>query len=232
MVDTYRGQLRVRSWPRKRGPSKSQTVRDQNDWFKGANQLAKQAEPTQMAMAIEMTLGTGLYPRDILLRQMSGGMWELIREDGVKLETRRPFREEIMFQGVSQELDVDFVMTPGLHNIIPWSLPLLDTASFWNVAAPTRLTIPAGIEVVSFTGGWTGKTNTGVARVIIVIWKNGVIMATFASQDNGTPAMTIDKGAFPVVAGDYFEMSAFCTGGQSALAGPGTFFTLNVEQAS
>lgn len=75
MVDTVRGVLRVRKWPRKRGTPKSALQRWWNDWFRQANLLAKYADPMSQARAIELTKGSGLYPRDVLLKAMRGTLY-------------------------------------------------------------------------------------------------------------------------------------------------------------
>ena len=82
MIDTVRGVLRVRKWPRKRGTPKSASQRWWNDWFRQANLLAKYADGMSQARAIHLTKGTGLYPRDIMLRAMRGRLYWWIDDDG------------------------------------------------------------------------------------------------------------------------------------------------------
>lgn len=84
MIDTVRGVLRVRRWPKKRGRPKSALQRWWNDWFKQANLLAKYADGLSQANAISMTKGTGLYPRDVLLSAMRGRLYWWIDETGWK----------------------------------------------------------------------------------------------------------------------------------------------------
>lgn len=84
MIDTVRGVLRVRKWPRKRGTPKSALQRHWIDWFKQANLLAKYVDPVQQARAIEMTKGSGLYPRDVILSAMRGRLYWWADETGWK----------------------------------------------------------------------------------------------------------------------------------------------------
>jgi len=72
MIDTVRGVIRVRRWPKKPGPPRSAKQLWQMDWFTQANLLAKYADPMSQVAAKEMTKGTGLYPRDVLLKAMAG----------------------------------------------------------------------------------------------------------------------------------------------------------------
>lgn len=82
MVDTCRGVLRVRKWPKKRGRPKSALQRWWNDWFVQANLLAKYADGMTQARAIALTKNSGLYPRDIMLRAMRGRLYWWVDQDG------------------------------------------------------------------------------------------------------------------------------------------------------
>ena len=75
MIDAVRGVLRVRKWPKKRGTPRSASQRWWIDWFTQANLLAKYADPMSQARAIEMAQGSGMYPRDVLLKAMRGRLY-------------------------------------------------------------------------------------------------------------------------------------------------------------
>ena len=232
MVDTYRGQIRIRAWPRKRGKPKSEAVRAQNAWFKGANKLAKVVEPLQQNLAIAMTKGTGLYPRDLLLRQMAGGTYTMLQPGGREIIPRRLFREKKMFQGVILEFTATQNL-PGLVNtILVWPLPVIDTLSFWSAGNPTRITIPAGIEAVEFTGGWADVSGGPVTGMQTSFRKNGTEYTRAGTTGTGSPAMTIARGPTPVALGDFFEMAVRPNLAQVAAGDTRTFFTLNVLQAT
>lgn len=82
MIDTVRGVIRVRRWPKKRGKPKSEKQRFWIDWFTQANLLAKYADPMSQARAIEFSKDSGLYPRDILLQAMRGRLYTWADETG------------------------------------------------------------------------------------------------------------------------------------------------------
>lgn len=84
MVDTIRGQVRIRKWPRKRGAPKSAAQRFWIDWFKQANYLAKYASALDVTNAMDITRGTMLYPRDVLLKAMRGSLYWWRDENGKK----------------------------------------------------------------------------------------------------------------------------------------------------
>lgn len=84
MVDTVRGVLRVRSWPKKPGPPKSAKQRFWIDWFTQANRLAKYVDAASAIRAIDLTAKSGLYPRDVLLAAMRGRLYHWADETGWK----------------------------------------------------------------------------------------------------------------------------------------------------
>lgn len=84
MVDTVRGALRVRKWPKKYGKPRSALQAWWIDWFRQANLLAKYVDGMTAARAITLTKGTGLYPRDIILKAMRGRLYYWTDENGKK----------------------------------------------------------------------------------------------------------------------------------------------------
>jgi len=84
MVDAVRGVVRVRKWPRKRGKITNAVNLFWMDWFKQANLLAKYVDAASARRAIQMTIGTPLYPRDVLLAAMRGRLYSWADEDGWK----------------------------------------------------------------------------------------------------------------------------------------------------
>ena len=100
MVDTCRGVLRVRKWPKKRGTPRSALQRWWNDWFRQANLLTKYADGMTQARAIALTKYTGLYPRDIMLRAIRGRYLWFTDQDG------KAWYPMAAIQDVSDTLDI------------------------------------------------------------------------------------------------------------------------------
>ena len=231
IIDTYRGQIRIRSWPRKTGTPKSQAVRNQNAWFKGANELAKKAEPTQMNLAIEMTKGTGLYPRDLLLKQMSGGLYDIVEDDGSNPQYFRPFRETVVFQGAILELTAAQNIPVGVVHPITFPLPVRDTATFWSLLNPTRLTIPAGVNIVQLTAGWVSTQIEPVQDSRTFISKNNATGIGQFKTRTGRAGVTVSRGPLTVVTGDFFELEILQNQVGPVAAAIGSYLTLNVLDA-
>lgn len=100
IVDTYRGKLRVRAWPRPKGKKWTPQERYWQDWFRQANILAKYAIPEEQIAAREATKNTPWLPRDLLLKAMRGRLWSIGLPDG------RVLYSEAVYMDISQRLDV------------------------------------------------------------------------------------------------------------------------------
>ncbi len=100
MIDTVRGVIRVRRWPKKRGKPKSELHKYWVDWFRQANFLAKYADAASHIRAIELTAHTGLYPRDIILSAMRGRLYSWADSSGWK------WFPMAAIQDISDSLDV------------------------------------------------------------------------------------------------------------------------------
>lgn len=228
VVDAVNGKVRVRKWPKKRGKPTHPNTIAQNAWFKEANRQAKLAEGAQVVLAQNATKGTGLYPRDLLLKTMSSGLVDLVMPDGRVLTHYRPRVDAVTFQGVIQRPVANVPLPLGVATNISWGLPVRDTANFWNAGQPTRFTIPQGVTQVRVECG--GAFATNVAGVmILVIRKNGVASFGASRQSaSGRALTTVSTGATEVVAGDFFEMQASIFASNGLLGGGLTFFTLEV----
>lgn len=220
IVDTWRGVQRVRAWPRKRGTPTSEQVRDQNAWFKAANQLVMRAEPSQIKASIAATANVGLYPRDVLVRAMGAGLLDIVTPEGQVITYRQHFWEHKVFQGTIIRPASDIVPAVGTWFTIPWPLPLIDTAGFWDVAAPTRLTVPAHIDIIQVSGG-VKQASTGGPLLALTIRQNGAVdVAWSQATSSGTVGDTFSTGPIPVIQGDYFECLIFATRAGNLSAGP------------
>lgn len=231
IVDSVRGQLRVRSWPRKRGTPKSSEVRIQNQWFKDANHLAKICEPSQQAQAIRMTLGTGLYPRDLLLKCMSGGIIDPITGDGRLMQRMRKVVTPVSWQGFMLRLTSDQnIGTPG-YTDVTWPLPVNDSLGFWSVAAPTLITIPPGVTKMSFMsrglskGTYNGTMQNSIARA------GGLVYGRADNVGNMSHGIGCFSGVVDVVAGQTFS-AGFAMSANGILQGTNanTWFGGTVEE--
>lgn len=105
-IDVFRGKIRVRAWPSKRGTPKSEVVRQNNLKFKMANLLTKYLAAREQQVCREATHRTPLLPRDVMLMGMYGRFAYIVFQDGRRLYTMS------MRSDVSESLDV-ITATPG-----------------------------------------------------------------------------------------------------------------------
>ena len=229
IYDTYRGQQRVRSWPRPRGPSPLEQQQIQTEWFKAANLLAVKAAPSQMAVAVESTRNLGLYPRDVIIRAMGAGLIDIIEPDGSLIQYRQDRLDKVIFQGAVLELDVDQAIPANTVTTVSFPLPVIDTASFWDVTSPGRLTIPEGVTLVE-VGCRTLQLTTKTGQLILLLNWNGIEFARQAIGGTMWHGEVLKTGPLPVVEGDYFQFKLFMgyTGGVAVAAGKKTGFNINV----
>lgn len=232
MVDTFRGRVRVRAWPKKRGPSKSPFVRDQNEWFRQATRNMPYIDAGQMSLAIDAAKGTGLYPRDIIMNAMAGGFLEFEMPDGRLIKYRKPFLEDVMFQGCTLQKDATQTLVASAFTTLTWPLPLFDTAGFWNIAEPTRITIPANVSIVRLSGFFAPNAGLTTSVLAIDINKNGTKIVRFQNTNSSSPFSGVFSGPRDVVEGDYFELVIWADVAQTTSPDPTTFFSLEVLETT
>jgi len=146
MVDVYRGQLRVRKWPRKRGRNLHPKTLAQMEWFRQANELAKYVAPQQQVLAREAAAGSPLLPRDLLIMAMAGRMFAIDFIDG------RMLFPMAARAGISESLDV------LSHEV---GAVLVRAATYWEGLSPGL----AGSVLTSAGPGqppvWAGGVGAG-----------------------------------------------------------------------
>jgi hypothetical protein len=228
IIDTFKGRVRIKKWPRKTGRPKSLAVRYQNDAFTQAQALAKQAPAQQQIAAMQQAEGRGLYPRDVLTQAIIGAPLRFVRPDGTVISKWKPVLEVTMFLGALLQRSSSFTVASGAFRTINWQVPVLDSTGFWNIAQPSKLVIPAGVSVVQVMAGYASSTG-GTFQNTLVINKNGTIgIVGMTANDQATHHNAVASGPIPVVAGDYFEALAFSGTTFSLNAVGTTYFALNV----
>ncbi len=149
MIDTLRGVLRVRKWPKKRGTPRSALQRWWIDWFRQANILAKYVDGASQARAIAMTKGSGLYPRDVLLKAMRGRLYHFVDQDGNK------WFPMAGIQDISDTLDMlaQNIGSVLVRAVDRWRAPdpgnLNDVLTYKGIAAPPVWQAPSAGGLVT-----------------------------------------------------------------------------------
>lgn len=106
MIDETRGSLRVRSWPKPRGPNRHPTNTYWTRWLQWATYTYRYAPAKFKAELEAATLGTPYMPRDIWIASMRGTAFLLQDEHG------RTYYPMTARQDISESLDV-LAQLPG-----------------------------------------------------------------------------------------------------------------------
>lgn len=232
MVDTLRGQMRIRAWPRKRGRPKHPFTRLWNDWFRDANALAKRADGHAHAAAIELTKGTGLYPRDIMLRAMSKGLIDFVDENGVLIQNRERRIEPVTFQGAWTRPTANITIGTGAFVAPNWPLPVIDTFGFWSAGQPDRFTIPAGFEIIQLHAAATQSTGAGGRMVAFFEIVGGAPFGGASTENPTTVTIAAASGPIVVQEGDQVRVKFFMQNGGTIGSTGVSFFALTVLQTT
>lgn len=115
-------------------------------------------------------------------------------------------------------LAADWDGTDSSGNEIPFDTALYDVGGWWDIGAPTRLTVPAGVTQVRVIGNIETDGQSG--EVFATIYKNGNNAYPGAAVLNREGGGSVDSinlatAAIPVEEGDYFEINVYGAGGNN-----------------
>lgn len=164
------GQLIAQKWPKKRGKPKSPVTREQNEWFRQANMLAKYAPGSDQWMAIEVAKGGPMYPRDLMMSAMAGRLYGKIIIDG----------EEYLPMAVREDVssDLDFLAGKLVGTVI------VRGPNLWQALIPS----PAGLVMTSNGVGnvpsWQAVASGSGTFMVTNVPGNTPQASAFASKGN------------------------------------------------
>ena len=226
------GQWLLRAWPRKTGTPKSLKIRNQNNWFRGAVQMAKRVPAPYLASAKQMALDTGLYPKDPIMASMAGNLYEVVLEDGTTIPKWIPKVHKAVFTGCRLRLTTPVALVAGVLTPVPWSFVDIDTSGFFDAAEPTRISIPTGVNVIQLHFQvWTVDT-VNTANQIFIRDAGGNALAGY--QSGGTPLLKIPISTGPIATapGLWYEAEIITFENRNLLSGVLTHFSVDVLDTS
>ena len=141
IIDSYRGQFRIRKWPRKAGKAKHPTLIATQQRFKDATHIMKFVDAKFVNQAMNIAKGKGVYPRDVLGHAILSGMADMIDEFGQVETVWKPILEEVVFQGCRVERTSNFNIAAATITSIPWQSAIIQTVPIWNIALPIGVVV-------------------------------------------------------------------------------------------
>lgn len=146
------------------------------------------------------------------LLQFDGSAWRPIGT-GILSRVMLPFKGALVRRATTATLT-------ATATALAFTDATYDTDGFWSGAAPTRLTVPAGVTKVRLWAriSWTGGSANHGAR----IFRNGasfVGQADFIAASGYTNAdVSLVSAVVAVTPGDYFEILAFTSANRTSVA--------------
>lgn len=228
VVDTFRGTIRVRAWPQKRGRPKSAAVRQQNEWFKAVNKLTREIPASQQKLAIAITKNSGQYPRDLLMTSVSRGVFDFADQNGRSIQMREERIEVAGFQGARWGLSQNIALAQNSAWRVPFDVAVLDTAQMLDPAKPGVITIPQDVDLVEFTCGL--RIEAGAGSIGANIREVGAAAYTAEWRQASEQAwLTMTSGPLPVSPGEEYEVQLFIEQtGRTLNAAGGTWFAATI----
>ncbi len=220
MIDTCRGVLRVRKWPKKYGKPRSALQAWWVDWFRQAIFMAKYADGMTQARAIELTKGTGLYPRDIMIKAMRGRLLYWTDEDGMTWYPMAAIKD------ISDTLDI-LAQTIGsvlVRATDRWRAP--DPGNFDDVLTYKGSTDPPEWQAVAGGGGVTQQVLPGTPIAV----DNSVNFYDFDVSDYASLTLIIDDMDF--AASDHVRLLLSTDGGSSFRSGASDYHDTYTDGAT
>lgn len=232
VVDTFRGQYRVRKWPKKRGTPSDPTQLQRITRFSEANKLAKFIAGPWWKAAHVRTNGTGLYPRDLLVQAMTAGAFDIALDDGTLITQKVWELNEVSFQGARLQRLANFAIVGGIETAIPWQDPIIQTWPFWSAATPTRITVPTNVTRIQIVAGVRSLAAVNGLHFLIIKDQAGQIRSATSESHNGTANNLTDTGVMNVVAGNWFDVRVFWGAAGAVQAVPQTFVSVEIKQTT
>lgn len=224
VMKLWRGLVVVQKWPRKRGKSIDPGTATRSKQFGDACRLSNHVDPRQMEIARGAAKASLMVPRDLIISAMYANLFDLELDDG-RIITKRVERIfNTVFQGFALELDTEFSFGINSWETPSWPLPVRDTAGFWSVANPGRITIPEGVTMMQFFGGahTIDELTSNLSGLRIRKNETTVVVSSFISATVCNKTLT--SAPMVVAAGDFFQLQYFQRQAWQTIAGPSSFF--------
>jgi len=232
VVDTFRGQYRVKAWPKKRGPTSDPIQQQRIDRFANANRLAKFIAGPWWIKAQKLAKGTGLYPRDILVQAMTAGAWDLAMHDGTLVTQKRWELNQVSFQGCVLQKTATQSILANTETPINWDGATIQTWPFFDAAFPQRLTVPSNVARVRLSAGIRSVASVTSPHFIIIRQTGTTLRAAQSVAYTGAVNLTTQTAVIDVTAGNWFDCRVFWGGAGTFSAVSQCYFQAEIMETT
>lgn len=232
MFDTVNGKLRIRSWPNPRGLNLHPHTEYMNDWFRDAAFKIKRIDARMVAKAMQLAAGTGLYPRDVLMKAGSSPFYTIALPDGSHVQPRKLGIWQVSFQGIALSLKDDTQNISNSFAPVIWDQVDIDTIPLYDVLNPEYITIPAGINIINVTVSYSDDDGGNYNRQIQLLKNGNLIRYIGASGTTSSMGPVLVSGPISVTAGDTIQPVFRELTNTAKLVGSLTHFSIEVLDAS
>lgn len=111
-----------------------------------------------------------------------------------------------MYQGTVLQLAGPFFLPTGVATPVQWSSAYIDTAAMWSPATPSRITIPAHVNIVRLRGAGLINTAANTTLRSQIRMNGGALVSYSNTAAVPRPGGPTASPPLAVAAGDYFEI--------------------------
>lgn len=119
----------------------------------------------------------------------------------------------------------------GDFDPVTWNSAHFDDDDFWDLAFSNRITVPAGVSRMSFTGGV--RSETAAPGTVLVVIRDQAGTQIARSQGRGgsdSVSESLATGPIMVTPGDWYELAFFTANFRVIAANLMTFFAAQSER--
>ena len=161
--------------------------------------------------------------------QNSGGNLDAEQDENTFFGIMESFATQRVLLALSSDQTIG---TSLVH--VDWEAETYDEGGFWDVGAPSRITIPGGVSLVRFFAGLRFEAGVASSHMFCNIDKNGGsfigggALEPEAMATTSTTRLAIASAPVAVVEGDYFEVQTRGSTSIDILADPQSYFGMEV----
>lgn len=163
---------------------------------------------------------------------------QLVSKEGSALSALQLYLDEIevkineivaagIFRGAITKFTSAFSKPIGSSNI-DWDATEYDTDSFWDIAQPARLTIPAGVTRVRLTAGMHDASSVTGQMIVSVLLNDTDFYSRNEIDTSGGDSASVATPVIDVVEGDYFTLNSFVTNARTLDANTSNYLSVEV----